>query len=233
MSGKYRRSYVDERGILVKACCVCETVLPYNRNYYHSRGNKKLSAYCNECAKKLSKKYNKTNVTRKKNLAFVVDGVEYKKCTMCEETFPHTFEYFDKSPLGQHGLRSDCRKCRLSKNREFSERKWVWQLYTNAKTSTRRYGLEPVDISEEYISELFDRQGGKCYWLGIPMIPSKKVKSPMQPSLDRLDRSRGYVKGNVILCCFVANFGRNENGVEEWKQFLTTLQSKLDYSQWK
>jgi hypothetical protein len=41
--------------------------------------------------------------------------------------------------------------------------------------------------------------------------------------LDRLDRNKGYIKDNVVLTCYSANIGRNENDVETWKNFISTL----------
>ena len=89
-----------------------------------------------------------------------------------------------------------------------------------------------MNINEDYILGLYEFQRGKCYWLGVDMIPSSTKKYPFQPSLDRLDRSRGYIMGNVVLCCFAANFGRNENSESNWKDFLLNMKSNLNYGQW-
>jgi len=64
------------------------------------------------------------------------------------------------------------------------------------------------------------------------MEPSSETKSPFQPSLDRLDRTKGYVMGNVVLCCFVANFGRNEISENLWKSFLLKLEKNIDLGLW-
>jgi hypothetical protein len=50
-----------------------------------------------------------------------------------------------------------------------------------------------------------------------------KIVYPQQPSLDRLDGSKGYTKNNVVLTCYSANIGRNENDLETWKNFLNLL----------
>jgi hypothetical protein len=225
--------YIDENGEKVKPCSQCKRVLPYRKPYYSTRGNGKWSAYCTECANKKSKKYNKTSQTRKSYYPFVENGTEYKQCTKCDEIYPHTFEYYDHSSGGKGGFLATCRKCRLNYNHEFAERKWALQLYFNAKRSTQRYGFEPMDIDEEYILDLYSAQKGKCYWLGVDLVPSRLKKYPFQPSLDRLDRHRGYVQDNVVLCCFAANFGRNENTEDSWKEFLLRMMEELNYEQWK
>lgn len=226
------RKWFMRDGVRVKPCSVCKKVLPYNIEYYTSGGTGRLSSYCKSCSRELSKKYNKTNQTRKTNLVFFINDDEYKQCTKCGNNYRNTFEFFDRSSAGQGGLRSDCRNCRLKYSREYSEKHWAWQLFNNARNSSKRNGLE-INITEEYVLELYENQKGKCYWLGIKMIPSKQTKSLLQPSIDRLDRNLGYVIGNVVLCCFVANFGRNENSITEWKNFLENLKQEMDYGQWK
>ena len=44
-----------------------------------------------------------------------------------------------------------------------------------------------------------------------PDRPSKHFyrKTPTRPSVDRLDDSKGYVKGNVVITTRFTNFGRN------------------------
>ena len=70
---------------------------------------------------------------------------------------------------------------------------------------------------------MFEKQNGLCYWFKIPLKPSENHKHPQQPSLDRLDRNKGYTKDNVVLTCYSANIGRNENNVETWVDFLKVL----------
>lgn len=224
--------YIDENGIKVKPCSVCKRILPYEKPYYSTRGNGKWSAYCNECSNKKSKKYNKTDKTRTNYSPFHVDGILYKQCTKCHNGYPLTLEYFDSSSEGHNGFSAQCKQCRLKYNHEYMERRWALGLFNNARASTRTYKLEPMTIDEKYILDLYEYQNGKCYWMGINMIPSSLKKYPFQPSLDRIDRSRGYVKGNVVLCCFAANFGRNENDEMSWKSFLIKLKDELNYDQW-
>lgn len=63
----------------------------------------------------------------------------------------------------------------------------------------------PMEISIEYAWEIFKVQNGKCALTGIPLVFSKSYNRDLKrternettASLDRIDSSRGYVKGNV------------------------------------
>ena len=73
------------------------------------------------------------------------------------------------------------------------------------------------------INEIYENQNGLCYWFKIPLIASNNAKHPQQPSLDRLDGNKGYTRDNVVLSCYSANIGRNENDLETWKEFLKLI----------
>jgi hypothetical protein len=113
------------------------------------------------------------------------------------------------------------RKTESVKQKERRVRLWMNTLLHDSK----RKGVENT-LKLEDIEDIFEKQKGICYWFNIPLIPSEKKKHPQQPSLDRLDRNRGYVKDNVVLCCYSANIGRNENDVETWIDFLKKLNLK-------
>ncbi|AHJ87405.1 hypothetical protein phiPsa374_145 [Pseudomonas phage phiPsa374] len=48
----------------------------------------------------------------------------------------------------------------------------------------------------------------RCYYTGIPLTKSTGKEAELQLSdftIDRIDGSKGYVKGNVVACCHAAN----------------------------
>jgi hypothetical protein len=96
----------------------------------------------------------------------------------------------------------------------------LWQN-TLIHDSKRRKVENTLTVDD--INEIFDKQNGLCHWFKIPLIPSNHKKYPQQPSLDRLDSNLGYTKDNVVLCCYSANIGRNENDIDTWESFLEVL----------
>lgn len=96
-----------------------------------------------------------------------------------------------------------CKKCRVmekSSNHlwtgygEISGTFWSRLKYY----SKRRKKLPPVQIDIKYGWKLFLRQNGKCALSGLPLqFGSYDLNEETTASLDRIDSSRGYVKGNV------------------------------------
>jgi hypothetical protein len=155
-----------------------------------------------------------------------------KKCNTCNE-LKSTGEFY-KSQRG-----SKCKSCFLKITREYKKNKredLEFRKKEFEKQKERRYRLWQNTLIHDSkhrgiensltindINEIYKSQKGMCYWFGVPLIPSKTKKHPQQPSLDRLDRSKGYTKENVVLCCYSANIGRNENDLEVWKNFVDLL----------
>jgi hypothetical protein len=155
-----------------------------------------------------------------------------KQCNKCG--IIKDIEDFYKSQRG-----SKCKKCTLEETREYKRLKRKDSDYKKKESSkqkerrvrlwqntlindSKHRGLENT-LTIEDITSMYEEQGGLCYWFKIPLEPSKNTKHPQQPSLDRLDRNRGYTKDNVVLCCYCANIGRNENDLDTWKTFLGLL----------
>lgn len=113
----------------------------------------------------------------------------------------------------------DLSRVRESNRMTIRVRRWYTAIYHSALTSARKYKLE-IDIDAAFVLALYEKQGGRCYWLGIPIIPSLLTRDPQRPSIDRLDGGRGYTRDNVVLTSQFANMGRNCTTVENFMAFL-------------
>ena len=111
-------------------------------------------------------------------------------------------------------------------------------LITKAKTAARpgqekKNGIkrtEPLDVTidEMYLIKQYSKQKGMCYWTGFPIDPYGVYESPnpLAPSLERLDESKGYIPGNVVICLRLFNLGRQR--CPEFK-FREQIQSLKDH----
>lgn len=156
----------------------------------------------------------------------------HKTCKICGET-----KSVDNFYESQRGFK--CKKCACGLGREYKREKrknldfrkvegvkqkerrvrlWQNTLINDSKNRGDQHTLKVGDINH-----MFEEQKGLCYWFKVPLIPSENSKHPQQPSLDRLDGTKGYTKDNVVLACYSANIGRNDNSVEVWEEFIKKI----------
>lgn len=97
-----------------------------------------------------------------------------------------------------------------------------FRYYMN-KARNRKYD---TDLDLPYLKDLWEQQRGRCAISGIGMdLPRNTVAfdrdkgNPWKASLDRIDCSQGYLKGNVRFVVNMANLCRNGFTDEEVLRF--------------
>lgn len=102
---------------------------------------------------------------------------------------------------------------------------WKYRISTRlngAKQTLKHRGLVTITIEE--LMEQLEKQRYRCYYSGIPLdLSAPKV---MCPSLDRVDSSKSYVPGNVVICLWCIN--RAKSTLSE-KEFLEICKSITDW----
>ena len=89
---------------------------------------------------------------------------------------------------------------------------WVSRARSQMKTAARNRGI-PFDLSlsTAWLHEQFERQRGRCFYTGIRFASGKRRFREMRgPSLDRVDSSKGYERGNVVWCLTAINYLKND-----------------------
>ena len=96
-------------------------------------------------------------------------------------------------------------------------------LYHTAKSRAKKEGLDfNIDKDDINIPET-------CPILGIPLFIRQgfkgNIKNPNNPSLDRIDSSKGYVKGNVQVISWRANDLKKDGTLEEFKKLTEFMEN--------
>lgn len=98
---------------------------------------------------------------------------------------------------------STCIRCQNKIRQEKINENIAKKLYTNSNHSyNTRHNISGYNLTVDYIQELLNKQNYKCYYTGINLKIGSKLTNP---TLDRIDSNKGYIKGNVVVCTEIAN----------------------------
>lgn len=101
----------------------------------------------------------------------------------------------------------------LARNRIMTQVRWetkhARQLVNSARNRAKKKGLD-FNISEEDITI-----PKYCPVLKVEM----KRLTPYAPSIDRIDSSKGYIKGNVQVISLKANKMKNDSSLKDLRSF--------------
>ena len=92
------------------------------------------------------------------------------------------------------------------------------------------YKPRKLDFDIEDLKDIwYNQQGGKCFWLGIPLEPEWVNESyhPLALSVDRLECGGDYVKDNIVICSRLANMGRSKYDKEKFSDVIGYLKANL------
>jgi len=93
-------------------------------------------------------------------------------------------------------------------------------LYNEVKKRARNKNIE-FNIDVFYLEQLYTQQNKKCNLTGFFLSFGKK--NLYKISIDRIDSSIGYVKGNIQLICLGVNYLKNTFDNEEVVEFLKQM----------
>ncbi len=98
----------------------------------------------------------------------------------------------------------------------------------SAAKRTAKVNQHEYDLDLEYLKQLWDTQQGVCPYTKIEMIQQTHGHHTLKTaSLDRIESSKGYIKGNVEFVCLFVNFGKNKFLKEDVIQFFSTVITKV------
>lgn len=88
------------------------------------------------------------------------------------------------------------------------------ELWRSAKARARRLGLPfAIEVNDVVVPAL-------CPVLGTPLAIGTREEHNNSPSLDRIEPTKGYVKGNVVVISYRANSLRRDASVQELERVL-------------
>ncbi len=83
-----------------------------------------------------------------------------------------------------------------------------------------------LDINLQDLKDLWEKQKGFCAYSGVPMTWDDSNRYTTV-SIDRIDSSKGYVRGNIAFCCFIVNIMKTDMPVEHFLWWCRNISTKL------
>lgn len=135
-----------------------------------------------------------------------------KVCNTCLKELPVSAFYQVKNrystktgPKVCHTYTPVCKECAYVYHRRMAYRDMpnkLKRLLTSAKSTAKSRRLE-VSISNEFVTALFHKQNGRCFYSGIEL---QHTVGGHAASLDRVDPRLGYTEENTVLTCGTVNY---------------------------
>ena len=166
---------------------------------------------------------------------FIEDAYEHQKgkvCSICKEHKSFS-EYYPHSTC-KDGFGYICKSCQKQYNdNKCRFKKWFIGHKGRARYKGIESTIEPEDIPGVRIRETItiDRLGRKhksweaveypkvCPVLGMKLDWGMNGHQPNSPSLDKIDPTKGYIPGNVMILSHLANSMKHNATPEQLKQF--------------
>lgn len=135
----------------------------------------------------------------------------HRPCTKCQKMKP--FEAFTKHKLCAFGRSSVCKRCKSEAGKKkYREKPKEYKLWKWARErAISKYRAFDIDVEDVKIPDV-------CPVLGIPMDCA---------SLDRIDSSKGYVKGNIQVVSCQANAVKGSATIEELEKVLAYMRRSM------
>lgn len=138
-----------------------------------------------------------------------MDGRECKKCG----TWKPRLE-FHAHAMCKGGINTVCKECRKTVSKQqWRDKTYIQKIYDRAKTRATRKGREfNIEVADIVIPDV-------CSVFGVPLVEETEYA----PSIDRIDSSKGYIKGNIQIISRRANLLKNNATIEELEMVINFL----------
>lgn len=192
----------------------------YNRQL---KKNPNYKFYCSISCSKL-KKYEKDR--KEKNEKRAILKWIYLNCSYCKKEFKKSINEYKVKVTNNPNYQFCCsRSCagklsNIGNIRSYSP----YTIYMRSIKNTKKI----YTIDEQYLKKVWNDQTGTCPYLKIKLNhrANKKVTDPIYTaSLDRIDSTKGYIKGNVQFVSLMCNLAKNKYEEKYLFDFFNIIQN--------
>jgi hypothetical protein len=150
---------------------------------------------------------------------------QFARCQRCKKIKSlNEFQYGRRGQKYEYRF-SYCNACRNKQtysNLNSDKYKYLKHRFESIRKRAKNLGID-FNLEFDYIKNLFDKQNGKCFYSDLLLntkVNTAKEQKINSVSFDKIDPSKGYTKGNVVLCSNRINSIKRDISLEEMKQWM-------------
>jgi hypothetical protein len=120
------------------------------------------------------------------------------------------------------------------------QRAYVDTYYTSPKrrihhaiyVAKNRAKLDGLEFDSKIFEELEGNIPTHCPCCGDEIQYIKTKRGPKNPSLDRIDNTKGYISENVCVICFQCNLLKSDGHIRDFENILTYMKTRISQENW-
>lgn len=157
-------------------------------------------------------------------------NVKVKKCNVCYLEKPIS-DFYKKRKINSGGREvfypsHRCKKCDNVNSRSRaveSIKNKIFVSFRAAKSRSEKDNI-PFNIDINYLLEMYKKQNGKCFYSKIEM---SKERGDYTVSIDKKEPKLGYIKENIVLCCWLVNNMKRHIVVNDFINICKTISTNF------
>ncbi len=200
--------------------------------------HKKVCVKCTRCEKEFVRKFR--HILQLHNCSSTIvnsNGAKLKWCNKCKAY--RTYDSFTTDNSTSDKLMYCCSDCYSdssysSNKNKFSAARvrnnlvcWMKISICKKRIYCNKHGIA-FDLELDYLEQQWKKQNGKCFYFNIDLTFANKGLDSAH--MERLDRSKGYVKENVVLASKIANYAKNDTSQSDFLKIIQNIINNIDGS---
>lgn len=206
-----------------KVCIKCNQKLPLSEFYKVPSMKSGLDNSCKNCRREMKTGHRTSNILYcpvcKRSLPYYNFDIAKKSTTgrmwCCKECYESKPSISDNHFRARYD--SDFKSMLYRQKRDSRIKNFIHSMWKSAKNRAAKKGLEfNIEESDIIIPAI-------CPLLNIPIMFGTRKDYNSSPSIDRIDNTKGYIKGNIWIISKKANTMKNSATLEELHTFCTNM----------
>lgn len=189
------------------------------------KGTKYILGTCKKCENEYATRYNREVLGQAPRASLVrphkyINDILHVQCRYCKE-YKTTDNFHKQTSKSVFGIQANCKECRSKKRRadlvklENGSEKFKRKVFLNIKRRAKLLNIEFSITENDIIVPKI------CPYLGIELTYDGDRNT--SPSVDKIDNSKGYVKGNIQVISTLANMMKRDASIQLLKTFATNI----------